>query len=72
MKPRPLSESIRSLIDLRGRIYREWRRRLGPDGDAYPDDFAEVVAEVTAFADPLLAGQIVGADWDPVARSWRR
>ncbi|GAA4614384.1 nucleotidyl transferase AbiEii/AbiGii toxin family protein [Actinoallomurus liliacearum] len=72
LKPGPLSERITSLVELRGRVYREWRRRLGPDGDAYPEDFGEVVAAVIAFADPLLLGEVVGVDWDPDARSWRR
>lgn len=72
LKPGPLSERITSLVELRGRVYREWRRRLGPDGEAYPEDFAEVVAEVIGFADPLLAGEVAGADWDPKVRSWRR
>ncbi|GAA4632157.1 nucleotidyl transferase AbiEii/AbiGii toxin family protein [Actinoallomurus vinaceus] len=72
VKPRPLSERITALVDLRRRVYREWRRRLGPDGDAYPDDFAEVVAEVITFADPVLTGDVLGAKWDPDIRSWRR
>ncbi|GAA0372375.1 nucleotidyl transferase AbiEii/AbiGii toxin family protein [Actinoallomurus spadix] len=71
LKPGPLSERITSLVDLRRRTYHEWRIGLGPDGDAYPEDFAEVVAGVVAFADPLLAGEVAGAAWDPDGRSWR-
>lgn len=66
----PLSERIRAIVDLRGRTYREWRRRLGPDGDPYPDDFASVVTGVIGFADPLLTGQATKARWDPGTRTW--
>lgn len=66
----PLSQAVLSITDLRSRTYREWRRRLGPDGDPYPDDFKSVVAEVIRFADPLLTGDAAGARWDPDARSW--
>jgi predicted nucleotidyltransferase component of viral defense system len=68
----PLSDHIRSIVDLRSGTYREWRRRLGPDGDPYPDDFGTVVAEVVGFADPLLTGEAVGAQWLPEDRSWAK
>ncbi|MCO5971796.1 nucleotidyl transferase AbiEii/AbiGii toxin family protein [Actinoallomurus soli] len=68
----PLAGYIDDLPRARARAYGDWRRKQGPDRDAYPEDFAQVVAEVVAFADPLLVGEIVGAEWDPDARSWRR
>jgi Nucleotidyl transferase AbiEii toxin, Type IV TA system len=69
---RPLTGHVRELPRLRARAYTDWRKKQGPDGDAYPDDFAEVVAGVITFADPLLTGAVAGANWDPGVRAWLR
>lgn len=46
-----------------------WRADQGL-ADRLPEDFAEVLDEVIAFADPALAGQIESKAWDPTLRAW--
>lgn len=67
---RRLAGHIENLPRSKARTYADWRRRQGVDGAVYPEDFAVVVAEVIAFADPLLTGEAQGRRWDPRARSW--
>ena len=47
-----------------------WRRRQHVD-DRLPASFAQVVDNVTRFADPALADQTRGQTWDPHHRSWQ-
>ena len=51
--------------------YTAYRRRLGPDADHLPTDFATVMNDVIAFADPLL-GTPPGTTkrWDAPTRKW--
>lgn len=47
-----------------------WRRytsRAGL-GEDVPPRFADVIARVVAFADPVLDGRLSGASWDSGAR----
>jgi len=39
-------------------------------GDRLPVDFGEVLAEVLAFADPVLSGVAVHSAWDCAQRAW--
>jgi hypothetical protein len=66
----PLSEVVRTLPERRQGSYRAWRGKQGPDAVNYPDNFAETVALVCRFADPLLAAEIANSIWDPTAKSW--
>ncbi|GAA2507480.1 nucleotidyl transferase AbiEii/AbiGii toxin family protein [Streptomyces thermolineatus] len=47
-----------------------WRRRQRLD-DRLPEEFADVLGTVAAFADPVLTGRTSGLSWDPGALSWR-
>jgi hypothetical protein len=56
----------------RAATYTAYRRRLGPGADRLPVDFTTVVADVVAFADPLLEGTLpAGARWRPELRAWQ-
>jgi hypothetical protein len=46
-----------------------WRRRLQLD-EHLPESFAVVIAEVAAFADPLLIRGPLNATWNPATASW--
>ncbi|TDC52723.1 nucleotidyl transferase AbiEii/AbiGii toxin family protein [Jiangella ureilytica] len=65
----PLSESIDDLVELRRTTYAAYRTSLRADGAHLPRDFAEVVAAVVTFADPLAEehGQL---RWSASARRW--
>jgi hypothetical protein len=65
-----MSEAVANIAELRSAAYLAYRRKLGVDGEHLPLHFVEVVDEVVAFADPLIA-QIAAADtWDPGRRVW--
>ena len=68
---RPLSEAISDLPTRRQASYAAWRRRQGHAAENHPATFAELVATVTAFADPLAAGAARGRTWDPATRTWQ-
>jgi len=67
----PLSSTLDNLIELRVSAYRAYRSSLGPDGDNLPDDFADVVAVVAAFADPLIDTTRDHISWQAAHRRWR-
>jgi len=46
-----------------------WRRKQQLE-DRLPDQFAEAVSAVIAFADPAVSGSLRGLSWDPSAGSW--
>lgn len=64
-----LSAVVGDLVELRQQAYSAFRKRLGPDAEHLPDSFADVVAAVVEFVDPLAAGDL-RADWDPDTRKW--
>jgi hypothetical protein len=66
---RPLSSSITDLPQ-RQPYYTAWLRRQGPAATGYPTSFADAVAVVTAFADPLIRGEARGMHWDPENARW--
>lgn len=47
-----------------------WRRKQQLEG-RLPNQFAEVVSAVVAFADPVITGPAGGLVWDPASGSWR-
>lgn len=65
----PLSEVIGILADLRRPTFEAYRTSLGPAGLHLPADFREVVSNVTAFAD-LLVANVGDAVWRPAERRW--
>jgi Nucleotidyl transferase AbiEii toxin, Type IV TA system len=68
---RPLSEAISDLPTRRQAPYTAWRRRQGHAAENHPATFADLVATVTAFADPLATGTARGRTWDPATRTWQ-
>jgi hypothetical protein len=66
--PRPLADVLRDWQRTPPSVWATWRRNQLLDG--VPQDFAEVLARVIAFADPALTQEAVHATWDPVNRSW--
>jgi hypothetical protein len=68
---RQLGSVIADLPQRRQVSYLAWRRRQGDEMGSYPESFTDVVALVTGFADPLIAGEVVGRYWLP-ASGWAR
>ena len=66
-----LSAVVGEIATMRQSAYVAFRRRLGSDGEHLPTDFADVVAAVAAFADPLVRGLTVDAAWSPTERQWK-
>jgi hypothetical protein len=62
---RQLRSVITDLPQRRQASYLAWRRRQGREMAWYPELFADVVALVQAFADPLIAGETVRQYWRP-------
>ncbi|WP_202867880.1 nucleotidyl transferase AbiEii/AbiGii toxin family protein [Kribbella pittospori] len=62
---RPLSSSITDLPQQRQPSDTAWLRRQGPAASDYSTSFADAVAVITAFADPLISGGARGKHWDP-------
>lgn len=67
-----LSSAIDDLVTLRGATHHAYRAALGPDGTGLPFEFGDIVAAVTAFADPLAEPALPTASWRPATRSWNR
>jgi hypothetical protein len=67
----PLSAVVGSIGADRNTTYTAYRRQLGPDGEQLPRSFHQVIVEVIAFADPLLAATVTQGSWDPSRRQWR-
>ena len=62
------------LMDL-GRLRQaDWTRFLARSGlaESVPTSFADVIAAVADFADPILVGDVGDGIWDPVSRQWVR
>jgi predicted nucleotidyltransferase component of viral defense system len=68
---RPLSEAISDLPTRRQAPYTAWRRRQGHAAENHPATFADLVATVTTFADPLATGAAHGRTWNPATRAWQ-
>jgi hypothetical protein len=65
---RPLGETLHSLAESRQRPWEAFRERAGLP--ALPARFADVVAAVVAFVDPLLE-EPPPEYWNPTVRRWR-
>lgn len=65
----PLSAVLGEFVSLREGAYRAFKRRLGVDGVHLPERFADVVAAVVEFVDPLAEGDLRKA-WNPSDRRW--
>lgn len=51
----------------------DWARFVQRSGLAHevPAEYAEVIAAIADFADPILGGERTAGEWDPGARAWR-
>lgn len=66
----PLSDVLTDFASVRARGYDAYRSSLGPDGQALPATFAEVVRAVSHFADRLARDTGHDSQWDPAQRRW--
>lgn len=68
--PVPVGDVLTTLASDRQDAWRRYTTRTGLDADV-PATLAEVIADITAFADPLITGSVgAGASWDPAVRRW--
>lgn len=64
----PLSDGMEGLAE-HGRVqWSAWRRRTRQT--ALPEDLADVLGRICAFADPLLRADRVSGTWNPAASTW--
>jgi hypothetical protein len=66
----PLAELLADYPTLVQRKWAAWVRKQQLD-DRLPEDFADVLAAVTAFADPALMDSVKGKTWDAAERIWQ-
>ncbi len=67
----PLSRALDGFGDIGQAKWDAWCRKQHLD-DRLPPQFAEVLNTATAFADPLLNGEVTAGTWDPTRRRWDR
>lgn len=65
---RPLAEALVMLPLDRGISWGRYLDRAGLHD--VPRALSTVIADIAAFADPLLTSELSDASWDPLARSW--
>ena len=66
----PLSERAGGFAALRARTWLAYRRSLGRQGEQLPEDLADLVAHVVAFADGILGESATGGRWVATCRTW--
>lgn len=66
----PLSGLITTLASRRQRDYEALLRKCGLEADELPETLAEVVRDVSSFADPVLGGELQDAHWIPKESRW--
>lgn len=61
------------LVDLATARQPDWTRFLARSGlnDSAPATLAGAVRAIAEFVDPIVAGEVGSAVWDPAARRWR-
>lgn len=65
----PLAVLLDGFAPLAAGPWAAWRQRSG--AGHLPGQFAPVLADVIAFADPVLTGEVPGPAWVPEAGQWR-
>ena len=65
----PLASCLDGYAQLAQPRWSAWRRKQMLE-DRTPPEFSELLAEVIAFADPILASRDAGSTWDPRSRLW--
>lgn len=68
---RPLRTVLVTLAASRQSAWEQFVNRSGL-GDEVPVDFAETIAAIADFADPILGGEAISGEWDPSTRTWLR
>jgi predicted nucleotidyltransferase component of viral defense system len=60
------------LITLAAARQADWERVVTRSGlgDDVPADYADTIAAIADFADPIISGEATSGEWDPVARAW--
>ena len=64
----PLADALDGYAELAQAAWAQWRRRS--NSDHLPERFADVLAAVIAFADPVLSGAAAGVIWNPNIAAW--
>jgi hypothetical protein len=64
----PLATVLDGYAELGQARWARWRRRS--NHDHLPERFADVLAAVFAFADPVLSGTSTAAEWNPESEGW--
>ena len=67
----PLGTLLAPLAELRQTPWTAFVGRAGLADDV-PDELAQVIGAVVAFADPILTGEVTAGSWDPARRGWGR
>lgn len=65
----PLSTVLDGYADVAQPRWAAWRRKQQLTA-VVPEQFARVVAELCAFADPLITGEAEDLSWSPDSRAW--
>lgn len=65
---RPLNDVLDGYAALGQSRWLGWRRRS--NSDHLPEEFSSLLDAVIGFADPVLAGDAVGASWNPATGTW--
>lgn len=66
----PLADVLDGFADEAQTRWWRWRRKLRLE-ETTPEAFGELLAQVVAFADPVLLGEASGRIWNPAHRSWQ-
>lgn len=66
----PLSEILAGFERIAQPQWSRWRARLNME-DSVPASFADVLADVIAFADPALTWEADGRTWRALECRWR-
>lgn len=66
----PLADELDGYATSAQTRWATWRRGQRLD-DRLPESFADVLAEVVAFADPVLRGEVTEYTWDPARSAWQ-
>ena len=70
--PAPLSDRVGDFATMRARTWVAYRRSRGRQGEQLPEDLADLVAHVVAFADEVLSGSQADSRWIAASRTWTR
>jgi Nucleotidyl transferase AbiEii toxin, Type IV TA system len=66
----PLSDRVGAFATLRARTWVAYRHGLGRQGEQLPEELADLVAHVAAFADGVLGESPTDGRWVATSRTW--